>query len=228
MTSDTRYAALSRVASSSGGRIALFGLLLAGLALAASSDEIHAFLVRLATLLGDIVVTRPVLGVVCFVAFSAAAAMLAFVSSGVLVPVALLAWGPYGTFGLLWLGWVLGGVVAYGSSRWLGRRLALAVSTGETIGYLDRLSARAPFRLILLFQLGLPSEIPGLVLGLLRYPFAAYVLALCLAELPYAIVTVSMGSSFLQRRVAVLLMLGLGALAFSTLAFSMLHRSLSK
>ena len=51
-------------------------------------------------------------GAVLFVVMSAAAAMLAFFSTAVLVPVAVVTWGQTGTFVLLWVGWILGGVCA--------------------------------------------------------------------------------------------------------------------
>lgn len=209
------------------GRLAL--LLAVGLALfvTVSSDSIHAFLLGLVTAVGEIVSTRPVWGVVVFVLLTAMSAMLAFFSTGVIVPVALVTWGKMGTLFLLWLGWILGGVFAYTLSRFLGRQVITALTTDEALAYGDRVSAKAPFRLILLFQLGLPSEIPGYVLGLLRYPFLAYMTALGLAELPYAVATVYLGDSFLQRNALLLLGLGLGIILFGLWAFRELQKQLT-
>lgn len=47
--------------------------------------------------------------------------MLAFVSSIVLIPVAVHVWGPIACAGLLWIGWFLGGVAAYAVGRYFGR-----------------------------------------------------------------------------------------------------------
>ena len=152
--------------------------------------------------------------------------MVAFFSTGVIVPVALVTWGAGGTFVLLWLGWILGGVVAYSLSRFLGRRVATVLISADALAYGDRISGQASFGLILLFQLGVPSEIPGYVLGVLRYPFLTYLAALALAELPYAIATVYLGDSFLERRGALLIGIGFAVVGLSTFAFHKLHRRL--
>lgn len=205
--------------------MALIGLGCA-LYVAVSSDGIYSWLISLVTAVGEIVSTRPVLGAVLFVLLSAASAMVAFFSTGVIVPVALVTWGAGGTFALLWLGWILGGIVAYSVSRFLGRRVVAALTSGEALAYGDRISAQAPFGLILLFQLGLPSEIPGYVLGVVRYPFLTYLTALALAELPYAVATVYLGDSFLERRAVLLVGIGLAIVGLSVLAFHSLHRRL--
>ena len=65
------------------------------------------------------------------------------------------------------------------------------------------------------FQAALPSEIPGYVLGTLHYRFSFYFIALAITELPYALGTVYLGSSFLERNSSVFLMLGIGAIVVS-------------
>ena len=52
-----------------------------------------------------------------FVALAALSAMIAFVSSSVLIPVAVHAWGPWACAALLWAGWFLGGLAAYAIGR---------------------------------------------------------------------------------------------------------------
>ena len=219
-------AAAARPAFTWGRLVGLLGLGFV-LYVAVSSDRIHSFLFGLVTVVSEIVSTHPVWGAVLFVLLSAASAMVAFFSTGVIVPVALVTWGAQVTFVLLWLGWVLGGIVAYSLSRFLGRRVVTALTSGEALAYGDRISARAPFRLVLLFQLGLPSEIPGYVLGVLRYPFVTYLAALALAELPYAVATVYLGDSFLERRGVLLIGIGLAVVGLSVLAFRSLHRRLN-
>ena len=206
----------------------LVGLLGLGFALyiVISSDGIYSILIDLVTRVSEVVSTRPVWGAVLFVFLSAASAMVAFFSTGVIVPVALVTWGAGGTFVLLWLGWILGGVVAYSLSRFLGRRVVTVLISADALAYGDRISGQASFGLILLFQLGVPSEIPGYVLGVLRYPFLTYLAALALAELPYAIATVYLGDSFLERRGVLLIGIGLAVVGLSTLAFHNLHRRL--
>lgn len=217
---------VSRPAFTWGRLVAVLALGL-GLYIAVSSDAVYSLLFGVVTAVSEIVATHPVWGAVLFVLLSAVSAMVAFFSTGVIVPVALVTWGAGGTLVLLWLGWVLGGVVAYTLSRSFGRRVVTALTSGEALAWGDRISSRAPFHLILLFQLGLPSEIPGYVLGLLRYPFLTYLTALGLAELPYAIATVYLGDSFLERRAIVLIGLALGVMLLSFVSFRTLHKRLN-
>ena len=81
---------------------------------------------------------------------------------------------------------------------------------------------------VLLFQLVLPSEIPGYVLGSAAYPFWKYLAALALAELPYAVATVYAGSSFIERRTYLLIGVGAAAAALSGWAVFALHRRMSE
>ena len=83
----------------------------------------------------------------------------------------------------------------------------------------ESLGRHTRFRHILLFQLTVPSEIPGYVLGTLRYRFAAYLAALALAELPYAIGTVYLGSIFLQRQALPLVLMRIGIAVIGFIAF---------
>ena len=75
--------------------------------------------------------------------------MLAFLSTAVLVPVAVVTWGQTGTFVLLWVGWILGGVCAYTIARHFGRPVVGVLTSGEALAYGDRISKEAPFGLIL-------------------------------------------------------------------------------
>lgn len=64
----------------------------------------------------------------------------------------------------------------------------------------------------------MPSEIPGYLLGTVRYSFFRYVAALALAELPYAVGTVMLGSGFLHRQYG--LMIAIGALGLGLMAWA--------
>ena len=89
-----------------------------------------------------------------------------------------------------------------------------------------RIGARAAFPTVLLFQLALPSEIPGYVLGIVRCRPAIYLAALALAELPYAVGTVYLGESFVRGDYALLVGLGAVGIAGIATAFHHLHRRL--
>ena len=53
---------------------------------------------------------------------------------------------------------------------------------------------------MLLWQLVLPSEIPGYVCGWLGVRFRTYIAAVAVAELPYAVGAVVLGESVVERR----------------------------
>jgi uncharacterized membrane protein YdjX (TVP38/TMEM64 family) len=205
--------------------IALVGV---GLAALASSATLHAGIIRLLSAAESIIALHPRWGAALFIAASAVSAMLAFFSTAVIVPVAVLTWGVPTTVVMLWVGWLLGGVGAYSVARWLGRAAVLALTSGTALSTFERrLQTRAPFGLVLLFQVALPSEVPGYVLGLARYPFLKYLAVVGLGELPYAVGTVYLGESFLRRRGFVLVAVGVGAGLFSVWALRRLQKRLS-
>jgi uncharacterized membrane protein YdjX (TVP38/TMEM64 family) len=211
---------------SPGKRRALaIGFLAGGLALLASSAELHAWLIGFLPAAEGIIRARPVFGILIFVLFAAVSAMLAFISSAVIVPVGIYVWGAVVSAFLLWVGWILGGVTAYTIARYFGRPVVKALSAGRTLDrYENRLSGRTPFGLVLLFQTAVPSEVPGYLLGLIRYHFWKYLAALALAELPYALAAVYLGTEFLERRTYRLVIAGIAVALFSAWALSRLHR----
>jgi uncharacterized membrane protein YdjX (TVP38/TMEM64 family) len=158
-----------------------------------------------------------------FVLWSAFSAMVTFVSSGVLVPVAVYAWGVPASVGLLCAGWLLGGVGAYGVGRYLGRPVVGTLASAEALARSERwVSRRSSFGLVVLFQLALPSEVPGYVLGLVRYPFGRYLAALALVQLPFAVATVYLTAGLIEGRVPLLLGVGAalaGGVAVAAIAF---------
>lgn len=190
-------------------RVALLVLLVLALAALAQSSSIHAWLLQVFDLAREQIAAHPVAGALVFVLLAAASAMLAFFSSSVLVAPAVYTWGPTLTVGLLWLGWMLGGAASYTLARWIGRPALRFLIRGRSLDRLEaRLGRNAPFLVVLLIQLSLPSEIPGAVLGIVRHPPGRYLGALALAELPWAVGTVLLGESFVHRRVGALIALG--------------------
>lgn len=201
-------------------------LLCAVLALAGSSDVLHSTLLRGLAVSAEVISERPVLGMLLFVLLAAFSAMLAFFSSAALVPLALYTWGKLACALLLWIGWALGGTLAYAIGRTLGRPVVKSLLPAATLAhYEDRISRHTPLTVVWLFQLALPSEVPGYLLGLVRYPFSRYLVALLLAELPWAAGTVYLGQTFLERQIPVFLGLGIaGALAMALLLRLLHHR----
>jgi uncharacterized membrane protein YdjX (TVP38/TMEM64 family) len=207
-------------------RALLLALLCAMLAAITATHELHASLIEVIDASRDVIVDRPVWGALLFVLLSAVSAMLAFVSVAIIVPVAVYVWGAGVSLVLLWLGWILGGAVAYAIARYFGRAFVRWLKSDSALDRVDRhIHPDTPFPLILLFQLALPSEIPGYVLGLARYPFHRFLLALALAELPYAAATVYLGASFVSAQVGVVLVIGLSVALLSVGAFYLLRRN---
>lgn len=205
--------------------IVLLGMLiiLAGLIAGTEAllDKSHEII-----MLADLAITdRPVLGKLLFVLLALVSAMLAFFSSAILAPIGIYAWGPVETFVLLWIGWLLGGMTSFLVGRYLGRSVVsillgeLRLSSWET-----QVGRHAKFIHILLFQAAVPSEIPGYVLGILRYRFALYLAALAITELPYALGTVFLGESFLKGDGALIVAIGAGIVLLSVIAFQALRR----
>lgn len=199
-----------------------------GLAAVASSDVLHRLLLRVLTGGEPIVAAYPTWGIALFVLFSALSAMLAFFSTAVIVPLAVRVWGGPLSMLLLWTGWLLGGICAYAAGRFLGRPVIRSFTSGTALARFEhRISSHAPFSLVLLFQLALPSELPGYLLGLVRYRFVKYLLAVGLGELPYAIGTVYLGASFVERRTFAMLALGVAGALFIAWAVYTLQKRLS-
>ncbi len=177
---------------------------------------------------GSILPAHPVAGAFLLVLLAAASAMLAFLSSAVFLPAALQTWSEPVCAALLWVGWIVGGAVAYLIAKYLGRPAVTALGSSKSLGrYESVVGAKSSFGLVLLFQLAVPSEIPGYLFGLARYPFLKFIGALALAELPYALATVYAGAAFMQRRLIPLVLLIALAAILGVGAFKALRRRMA-
>jgi uncharacterized membrane protein YdjX (TVP38/TMEM64 family) len=207
-------------------RAVFLALLCIALAALARSADVHRALLEVLEASREVIVARPVSGALLFVLLAAVSAMFAFVSIAVIIPLAVYVWGNPLSLLLLWTGWILGGATAYAVARYLGRPVVRWL-TDRTLGRIERyLGPTTPFRFVLLFQLGLPSEIPGYVLGLAKYPFAKFMLALAFAELPYTVATVYLGAGFVSARSGIVLGIGFALAGLSVGAFYLLRRHL--
>lgn len=191
-------------------RAGILLVLCAALAAIASSTAVHEELLRALTMTEDVIGAHPIMGAAIFVLAAAVSAMLAFISIAMIVPAAVFAWGAPTSITLLWLGWILGGIGTYSIGRFVGRPVVRWLAAQDSLRKLESaLPVDAPLWMIVLLQLALPSEIPGYVLGVLRYPLGRYATALALAELPYALAAVYLGASFIDGRSGVLLGAGI-------------------
>lgn len=198
--------------------LVLLALVIA-LVAAAASDTLHAFGTRLIDRAEPAIVAHPLAGALLFLALSALSAMVVFFTSALLTPLAVDAFGPLLSILLLWAGWVAGGMTAWAIGRFFGERLvSWFVSLERLRAYEEHARRLSTFGHVLLFQLAVPSEIPGYVLGLAGCPFRTFASAMALAELPIAIGAVYLGQGFLSRDYWLLLSVGIAGIAATSLA----------
>ena len=175
-----------------------------------------------ATLIGD----RNAWGMVVFVLLAAISAMVAFLSSAVLVPVAIQAWGTTTCFVLLWIGWFTGGLAGYAIGRFLGRPAVELLVRAESLQrYESWTRSGKSLVAMLMIQLAIPSDLASYLFGMVRCRFPVFAAALALAEVPYALGAVYLGASFLERRILPLAVLGISGVLISAWAVHRLHQS---
>jgi len=204
----------------------LLGALIIIVGLVTASETMHDKTQELIVWTEGLISNAPLLGMLAFVLLAMLSAMVAFFSSALLAPVAIYAWGEAGCLALLWVGWCLGGIVSFCIGRFLGRSAVARIIGEEKIAaWRNTVSERTRFVHILFFQAVVPSEIPGYLLGILRYRFLLYLAALGITEVPYALATVYLGESFLEGRGGVIILVGIGVLVLSSFLLQ-IHRRL--
>ena len=190
-----------------------------------AARPVHAWLLSQFAAAEALIRQRETLGMAVFVLLAAISAMIGFLSSSVLIPVAIYVWGPWRCAFLLWTGWFLGGVAAYLIGRFLGRPIVGRLVRPGALARQERWArSRRSLAAIVLLQLAVPSDLAGYVFGMIRCPWRPFLLALALAEVPYALGAVFLGVSFVERRLGPLLLVGLGGALLSVVAVWALHR----
>jgi uncharacterized membrane protein YdjX (TVP38/TMEM64 family) len=209
-------------------RILVIGVVLAIVVAVARSDTLHHAVIDVLGVSRDLMAEYPRAGMALFLVLSAFSAMLTFFSSGALVPIGVYVWGPERTAILLLSGGVLGGVGGYWMARSLGRRIVKRMFAEAPLRrYEAFFTTQARWRTILLFRLALQSELPSYVLGLVKYPFARYLPMIVLGELPYVLVMVYLGESFLERNAPLFVGVLVAALALTLWAWRTLQREMA-
>ena len=118
----------------------------------------------------------------------------------------------------------------YRLKKWLflGRAAAATIVGDDRIAAWEgQVSSRTRFIHVLFFQAVVPSEVPGYVLGVLRYRVLFYLAALGITELPYAVATVYLGDSFLKGESGVFILLGIAAITLAAFVVQ-IHRRLGR
>jgi uncharacterized membrane protein YdjX (TVP38/TMEM64 family) len=204
--------------------ILLLGLLIMVAGLIAGSETLLDKSHEIIMLAEPVITGYPLLGRLLFILLAVGSAMLAFFSSAILTPIGIFAWGTVETFVLLWIGWLIGGMVSFLVGRYLGRSVvSLLLGESRLSTWETQVGRHTKFIHILLFQAAVPSEIPGYVLGILRYRFSFYLAALAITELPYALGAVILGESFLKGDSLMFFAIGAGTILLSIIAYQALH-----
>jgi uncharacterized membrane protein YdjX (TVP38/TMEM64 family) len=188
------------------------------------AQPVHAWLLILFDAAEGLIRKQPALGMIAFVLLAAVSALLAFVSSAVLVPVAVYVWGPTACFVLLWIGWYLGGLAGYAIGRFLGRPIVeILVGPGSLARYEGLTRSTRSLVPILLLQLAIPSDLASYLFGMIGCRLAPFALALAVAEVPYALGAVYLGTSFLEGRIVPFLAVGVAGVLLSAWAVRRMH-----
>lgn len=200
--------------------IALVAALAVGILVGVSAGAYEAF-VAAARWLQQGASAQGELAVAVFLVLALVSSLVSPVSSGPLVPSAVLAWGRGWTLVLLVAGWMAGGALAW----WLGRAgRARFLARSERLRKVERrlreLPSKRSFVVALALRVALPSEV-GYAYGLVRYPLLPYLAITLAAEIPSALLLVYVSDALLQRRLGFVLA-GAG-LALAVLAIVLLR-----
>ncbi len=113
-------------------------------------------------------------------------ALISPFSSAPLVPFAIIVWGNWITFWILFVGWMAGELASYAIGRYVGSPVVSRIVSAERVeAWREVISRRVTFFMALLFRIATPAE-TGYVFGLVRYHFGAYVVITFIAEAPIA------------------------------------------
>ena len=191
----------------------LIGSLIVFAGIVAASNTLYDSAQEIIIWAEGLILRSPEVGMLIFVLISMISAMIAFFSAVVLTPVAINVWGTTTSLVLLWIGWVLGGVVSYCIGLFLGRSIAAKwVGESTVASWHQKLVGRTRFFQVLLFVTAVPSEVPGYVLGVVRYRFIYFLTAIAIGYTPHALAAVFLGDSFLKGRSLAFILIGAGIL----------------
>jgi uncharacterized membrane protein YdjX (TVP38/TMEM64 family) len=152
-----------------------------------SSIAFQDFFVKIVPYFERLTGEHAVLSVLVFIALGVLSTMISSFTSLPLVPVAVLVWGNGLTALYLFIGWLSGDILSYFVGYYAGNPLVRRFLPYEKIQfYLKKIPPNAEFKMILLFILSMPAEIPGYTVGALRYKFQKYVAAQILNEILYS------------------------------------------
>lgn len=165
-----------------------------------SSVAFQGLLAKIVPFFEEFAQREKFLSVVVFILLGTASTMFSSFSSMPLVPIAVIIWGNAFTGIFLFVGWLLGDILSYLVGYWAGHPVAKRFLPYEKIKiYLDKIPPKDQFKMILLFILSTPSEVPGYTIGILRYKFVKYLSATSINELFFSFFTAYAARALVEK-----------------------------
>jgi uncharacterized membrane protein YdjX (TVP38/TMEM64 family) len=183
-----------------------------------ASAELQGHIMNSVSYLGDYFRNHVFLGGLIFFGISIISVLISPFSSVPLIPSAILAWGSFLTFSLLFPAWVIGGILAYFIGSLSQEKILRHLFSLEKIEYYKQLiSPRSQFLLVFIFQAVTPSEISSYTLGIIHYDFKKYFIIIALTDFLYALSIVYAASLLVSGKIlifAIILLVGGSLLYF--------------
>ena len=176
-------------------------IIIVGLVIYASA-ELQGRIIGSVNYLGGYFQNHVFLGGLILFGLSVVSVLISPFSSVPLLPSAILAWGSFLTFSILFPAWVTGGILAYFIGSLTQEKILRHFFSFEKIEYYKKLiSPRSQFLLVLIFQAVTPSEISSYTLGIIHYDFKKYLLIIALTDSLYALVIVYAASVLVSGKI---------------------------
>jgi len=186
-------------------------------------------LYELIAILEVFIESHPTLGIFLFILLSALSVILSPFSSVPLIPIAVAAWGNTTTILLVLVGWMIGAAITYVIGFFTLYPLLERFVPQQKIEYYKKpLTEKKSFWFVLLFRLAMPIEVPGYVLGAVKYNFGKYLLASLLSLIPFAILITYASEAFLAQKILVFFILFAALILMIILLFYFFNKKIAK
>jgi len=138
------------------------------------------------------------LGLLIFLLIAILSALLSPLTNVPLIPIAVALWGVFPTMIILFVGWLIGDIIAYYIGRYIGGPLFRYIISAKRFDkWTEEIRKHTRFYMLLLLRVALPAEL-GYAFGIMRYPFFKYMLITFLAEIPFVLITTYASEAILE------------------------------
>jgi uncharacterized membrane protein YdjX (TVP38/TMEM64 family) len=190
-----------------------------------ASAELQGRIISSVNYLGGYFREHIVLGGLIFFGISVVSVLVSPFSSVPLIPSAIMAWGSFLTFSLLFPAWIAGGILAYFVGSLTQEKILKHFISFEKVEYYKkRISPRSQFLLVFIFQAVTPSEISSYTLGIIRYDFKKYLAIIALTDLLYALSIVYATAALISGKILLFIVVAV----IATIVFYVLYREFNK